>query len=76
MSKLVPCGDFPTEDECVNVLDCCFNPELPLNCFKPVKNGKQASKHDGMSPGGASALTMFMMFLVFLPLAWFLFVRQ
>ena len=60
----------------VPLKDCCFNPELPLNCFKPVKNGKQASKHDGMSPGGASALTMFIMFLIFLPMAWFLFVRQ
>ena len=38
------------------------------------KNGKQASRHDGMTPGGASALTMFMMFVVFLPLAWFLLV--
>ena len=25
MSKLVPCGDFPTEDECVNVLGIVFD---------------------------------------------------
>ena len=46
-----------------------------MNCFKPVKNGK-AIGGGGMSNGGAAGLTMFIMFLVFIPIAWFLFVRQ
>ena len=57
VSKLVPCGDFPSETECTQVLDCCYNAELPLNCFKPAKEGKTAKGDGGMSPGGASALT-------------------
>ena len=75
VSKLVPCGDFPSETECTQVLDCCYNAELPLNCFKPAKEGKTAKGDGGMSPGGASALTMFIMFLVFVPAAWLLFLR-
>ena len=33
MSKLVPCGDFPTEDECVNVLGIVFS-TLPIDNLK------------------------------------------
>ena len=62
--------NFYQESQCRDVLQCCWNPNIPIACFKPV-TGKS-----GLTPGGAAGITIFVMFVIFVPLVWFLFLRN